>query len=839
MDSKAPSAQPDKFKAWVKDQFDKLSRGRRAEEDEWYESALFHQMRQWLDKDPTTGRMTVKKQDKDNPKPRPVSNYYSVTIDANANALGAAIPEMAALSNNYDAKNRAAADAAERAIDEANRESEFEFLNPTLAQRIPLFGLGVVKDWVEFKDGAETVPTIDAQTVQVGLACPVCGYTEPTQPPSQGASPSANQSQLGEAPSAGSLAAGNGASGSAPSGSPLQGGNAGAGFAGQRSPDSLNSSGSGVSTASGAAAGMPMQNVPVSGAPMQGGMPGNGSTQPCPNCGSPLQPVTQEEEQPGEGVQVPSAKLKSSLPLPFQVYVPRDCTDANLAKVVIAWDRLPSQEWERIYPDIGAVEGGGVSLNSYYYVNSLRRLNSGADNPSDDDKELVTSLECWAQWDKLPKDVQEELSGLLQGPSAVYPEMDRLSAAVAYGVMIVVVGDTAAEVKENYLQGFYSPYTFFPWQKDVASPYPKGLAVALKPLQKQLNRIDSLTETALMKGSAGHWLVPISQQQRFKISGDPSDVHFYDDDPEKGKPEYTQPSPYHQSLIARRQTLVQEFRELGYTSSLDSGTIPNGAPFRALAYQGAKQEESRKTQRFLLEQAHERRAKLQLVLARMAWDEPRKVKVSGFNGQFGMMELEQADLEGEYEIEVVQDSSRPKNVDEKIAALTTLFEGGVIDPQDPSVKDFMVTTLGMQDLNTTDELQFEKAQRDLEMLKQGIQPLENPFIKWDIHLKMFADYIQTEEFEGLQQEVRAGILMYTQYMSDKLTAATQGPEALAPPNAQQRAQAMAKGLQGPTPGQVLHGVPGQTANLQRVQGAAEKEAGSVSANMPDSAPTTT
>src|SRR5208283_3248035 len=132
------------------------------EEREWFESALFDQMRQWLEEDPGGGgKLRPMKYNADNPMPMPVSNHFSKTIAASANSLGADLPRMVGLSDNYDQQNRAAAEAAERAIDAANRESGMEFLNPKLQKQVPLFGTGVTWDTIDVTQTSESIPTVE------------------------------------------------------------------------------------------------------------------------------------------------------------------------------------------------------------------------------------------------------------------------------------------------------------------------------------------------------------------------------------------------------------------------------------------------------------------------------------------------------------------------------------------------------------------------------------------------------------------------------------------------------------------------------------------------------
>src|ERR1700744_4941901 len=82
---------------YISDQYEELCRDRYPEEREWFESGLFYQLRQWLEKDPTNSKvLRPMRTDDKKPWPMPVSNYFSQTIDLNANSLGAALPEMVA-----------------------------------------------------------------------------------------------------------------------------------------------------------------------------------------------------------------------------------------------------------------------------------------------------------------------------------------------------------------------------------------------------------------------------------------------------------------------------------------------------------------------------------------------------------------------------------------------------------------------------------------------------------------------------------------------------------------------------------------------------------------------
>jgi hypothetical protein len=346
----------------------------------------------------------------------------------------------------------------------------------------------------------------------------------------------------------------------------------------------------------------------------------------------------------------------------------------------------------------------------------------------------------------------------------------------------------------------------------------------------------------------GKWLWP-NTQTTAAPTGDPVEMVYYDPIGEgKLRPEFVQPTPYGNVLINLREQTVNDLEKLAFDNSVAEGQMPSaGTAFRALAYLGSKAEESHKTQRYLYEQAHEQRARKLLIMAKRTWNQPRKVQAAGYNNRYGAMELDVADLDGGYAINVVQDSSRPKTLTEKLQAFQLALEGGLIDPKDPSARDYVLDMLGLQDIDPANHLQEEKAARDLEKLKAGIQPMTNPFERWEIPLRVTVEYLFTEEFEALPDETRNGILMWAQWLSEMLQVsrgaqlgaapgvppmgpaggvpAGVGPGSAPAPN-------LKAGPGGQSPGHVLHQVPGADVSNSQVQMAAMREAADVIPNSP-------
>lgn len=725
--------------------YERDSRNRFAEDRTWYEQALVYQMKQWL-KLGTSGKWEQIPQDPKKPVPMPVSDYFSKTISANANSLGAAIPEIEATPDDTDTVNRRGAEAAESCMDELDKETGMDILNPILAKHTTLWGMGCVKDTVDnsYATGVSEIPSVDMQTSQVNV-CQQCGHMAAGDQPQQ------------------------------PS--------------------------------------LPTMQPP---APPQN----------CPQCSSPMQSESLNEPQVGDMNSFPKGKLNSEVVKMFEVYLPRDCRDANLSPIITQRFRRSKNRAQSLFPDAGELPCDDARDIPQFYADALQSLVMSGQSNSD----LVTFTEIWCDWCELDEDVQEAIEAEWGNqPSQIigYGQLSKFKAAQQYGIYFVFVSGKILTKSENPWDG-KKCFTFFPWEKDPASTYPIGQGARLVPLQKQLNRTDSLMELSAMTNSVGKWIIPRTQiGSMSQINGSPHD-HIYYDNQGDGKvaPSFILPNPYGPALPQRRMQILADFDKLGYTEGVGTGDAPNGVKsFRGIAYLGAKQEESIGTQRFLWEQAHKLRKEKLLIMAQKVWDEPRKAKVAGFNGKLGMRELFGKDLAGNYGISAVKDSSRPKTQSEKLQAVQTAAQTGIVDMSDPVNQDYVLSALALGSLNKSNHYNFAKFDRDLEQLKQGMTPSEVPSQKWDIWVKGLGDYQLTEEFEGLDPAIQQGILMYFQYCSDKLTAVTQGK----PPDPALLNKQMAVANAGGQPSP-LNGVPGASDSPASVEGAAAKQGNQFAAN---------
>lgn len=754
--------------------YQEYARYRFAEEREWYEAALFYQRRQWLQWNDTRRRWALVKQNPNKPKPMPVTNYFAKAMNDNANQLQKV--QIVATPNDDSDKNRRGAQYAEKSIDAIDDESGFDVLRPLLAKHVVLWGIGVTKDIFDTTAaGGQISLPYDTVKVRWMLSCADCGQT--SEIPQGAGTPGEGDSDDGD------------------------------------------------------------QNATVLPGPS---VSDNASQQPaetnamptgdqkCPNCGSlTTTPYQKKELVPAGTKQYTRGRLLTEIPSIFEIYLPRTGRNPNLAKCVVQRFRKGVGELRRQHPDTAKQLKADQPKDTHeIYIEALRSL-VNYNYMHDQTVETTTVTETWADWDEVPLKVQDELSNYWAD------QPDQLEQAQNCGIFIKHSGGTMLAWGPNPLWG-EKPFTFYLWELDPASTYPKGAAVDAIPIQKRLNRLDSLIELAMMSNAAGKWLWPKTQNGE-KPTGSPSDVVAYDPIGDgKSKPEFVQPNPIASSAFQLRGQIVEDMQAISNALGVGQGQAPPGvSAFRAIAYLGSKADESQGTQRMLWELGNTLRYRKVVRMAAQYWNDDRKAKVAGFNGKYGMQMLNGELLQGDYEITFVADSSRPRLIGEKQQALAAGLQAGLIDPTDSAVREYIVDILRLDPLNLVGHLQYLKAERDLEALKSGTLPRESPFQDWQIFLKVFANFTLTEEFEALPQPTQQLIIVYTQSLSDKLAAATQPAAPAGPPvGALAAAAGKAIGALGGKGHNPLAGVPGQTTSAPQVQGAAGAEGEKVAAALP-------
>lgn len=732
-----------------------FSRMRFAEEREWYQNALFYQRRQWLRWDNGQRRWAPMKPDPRRPRPQPVSNYFAMTINTNANQLAANMPRMLVTPLSTSDADQRAADMAQKALPAIDKESGMNVLNPLLALHATLWGMGITKDVYDIGYGSGRVqyPETDRGGGQKA-GCRDCdrSYALPRQPNAQGDGDAATYAPA----------------------------------------------------------------------------------KTCPACGSDNVVLYERPELvTRDVVEFSRGRITTEIRPIFEVFLPRDCQNPNLAKKIVHRYRKGLGDVKRLFgPAAEGVQADSSSDIHEIYLEALRSLVNYSYLP-EQAKEECSCTECWFDWDELPKRLQRRIG-------EVHP--DDAEAWQAQGGFVIGAGGKTMQYGANCYGK--KPFTFYLWQVDPASVYPKGLGADLVPLQKRLNRIDSLIEMGIMTNAAGKWLWPRTQTNNDPPSGTPDEVIQYDVIGDgKIAPSFVQPSPFHASVIETRNSILQDFQELGLALPVSRGDDPGSAKaFRALAYLGAKADEQLNTPRFLYELGHQLRYEKCLGLARRFWDEPRLAKVAGPNGKYLVQQFAREDLEGNYDIEVVPGTSRPRTLQDKQAAFAGLLQAGMVDPKDPTVRDYVADMANLERVNLVDHLQYLAAERALERAKQGFAPPANPFYSAEVFFRVFSDFTLREEFETLPPAGQQAIAMAALHWQAQMASA---PAPMKPPQekidfknlppAGQEQMAAQAGIHlaaaMAAPANPLQAVPGANSTPGAAQNAALAQAGQVAQHL--------
>jgi hypothetical protein len=561
----------------------------------------------------------------------------------------------------------------------------------------------------------------------------------------------------------------------------------------------------------------------------------------CPNCQSMNTTGWYEDAEPqiAQMTDTQRKKITSSVVPIFEIFLPRDCANANFAPRLLHKYRLSIGKAKRIWgKKAQGVKAEERTDQNDVYQDALRSL-LAYNHMMESSKDNITVMELWTDWSELPKKLQELIDETFADQQELIMKMH------AYGIYVICSNGVMLSWGANPFvdpdsEEAYKPFTFFLWEVDPSSVYPKGLAADLIPLQKRLNRLDSLIELAMMTNAVGKWLWPSTQNNKKPPSGSPDEVAEYDPVGDaKLAPTFVNPQPFSGHVWQLRSALLEDFQEIGQTPGIEQGIGQHNQPFRAVAFLGAKADEARTTQRKLWETAHALRYRKLSCMAKLFWDDERKVKVAGHDGRWVVDAIDKESLRGSYDIDYVPNSSRPKALDEKMNDVSMMLQAGLVDPSDPSTREYILDEVNLEGLNLADDLQFRKSQRDLEKCKRGAlnQIVESPYANWTIFLKVFANYTLTEEFEYLDPRIQTMILAYTEYLNQKVTEAsmfqqTGGASALM--GGGDEAQQMSAALSGQNdaaaqrqPNKTLSKVPGQSSSTGTTQAAAQSQGNAV------------
>lgn len=154
--------------------------------------------------------------------------------------------------------------------------------------------------------------------------------------------------------------------------------------------------------------------------------------------------------------------------------------------------------------------------------------------------------------------------------------------------------------------------------------------------------------------------------------------------------------------------------------------------------------------------------KLGLLYAQKFYITPRLLKTAGKNGEIDVKEFVGADIKNNTDVIVVKNSTMPTSKAMKRQEILNLYSQGLLgDPADPKVRSRVLEITEYGDLGQAwrkqalDEAQID---RDIELIKQGINPGVNELDNHDMHIDKKNEFRISAEFDKLDEAAKLLLL---------------------------------------------------------------------------------
>lgn len=313
----------------------------------------------------------------------------------------------------------------------------------------------------------------------------------------------------------------------------------------------------------------------------------------------------------------------------------------------------------------------------------------------------------------------------------VYTHFEMPSEQFPEGLLCVKAGDgTILEVgpspwvdKSQGKTIYYQPLTKFAYNAIPNRLYSKTPAYDLVNKQKQRNRLESLIELAMMKGTYNSWILPTGSSIS-QVTGEPAQLIRWTPTGTQGaEPKIVTNAPIPNVVMGWLEKIDSDMEELAGTYDALKGQPPRGVS-AGYAIQ------------LLTERSYGRLAPLidnwqrgwtevyhnLLRIFRNNVTEERLYKIRGETGQWEVERFVGADLVGSVDLKVEGGSSKPKTKLAEQALVETLAKLGVINGQDPTQRFAIAELFGMSHILGSTSEDYRHAAREWELFKQGEVP---------------------------------------------------------------------------------------------------------------------
>lgn len=342
---------------------------------------------------------------------------------------------------------------------------------------------------------------------------------------------------------------------------------------------------------------------------------------------------------------------------------------------------------------------------------------------------------------------------LFHKPSKKYPK----------GLYIVVAGSRILEKKP--LPETMEGEAFIPISSIKFDSIP-GAAFGRTPMddivhkQIQRNKIESLIELIALRMGSPIWLMPEGTVVR-NFSGAPGAIVTYNLIGDKAsKPDRIPGEQIPTSIVQFLGQIDKDIEELVATFEALKGQAPySGAPgivIEQLIEQGMT--------RFgpslrNIAEGYRLWMKHQLEFFRRYGIAEKTAMKSGEGSKWEAIKFKGADIAGAVDVQIESDSTVPRSSQIEVAKILEAVNVGLIDIEDPVVKQQVLRKLKIQDLKDDNESDMRSAVQENEKLTQGIPVPVTPFIdNHDIHIYQHRKFANSDV--GQQPEIRSLIVQH-------------------------------------------------------------------------------
>jgi hypothetical protein len=398
--------------------------------------------------------------------------------------------------------------------------------------------------------------------------------------------------------------------------------------------------------------------------------------------------------------------------------------EANHPELIpkLTWEKSPTDRSLQIYKSLALTNDVGTG-SQFAYLGA-----AGAHTV-----EGVTEYELWMR------------------PTPEYPK----------GLVMRVVGDqqpTLLQAPEEGLPGPI-PYTdiegnpIFPFEHAQYEHIGGRLygRSALSPLiqkQDQLNQLDSLVQLCVQRTANPAWVIPENAGIE-NITGEPGLIIKWNvlAAAGQGKPERIPGVPLDASLFEFRAQIIKDIEDLSGAFDIIKGQKPSGVEAFSALQLLVERSQSRFTSVFQSRgEMYRRWFTTALELERQFGPQQRTWAVVGPNRGYTFRHFENAQLQGQVNVQVEDGSNMPKTALGKRAAIEQANQLQLLDPNDPDQKYALLTQFGLSDLvpslnyHVQAALQIQDAFEKWAEQPTGPSPLVvkpwfDPHIHWIEHVK--------------------------------------------------------------------------------------------------------